>query len=386
MTIARRLTDWTTIVAAARRRIPPFALDYVLGGCGEDRCVDGNRRALDAVTLHPRYSRAVDRPRAAVSLFGHAYRQPFGIAPVGMGDLVWPGAAEVLAAAAARHGLPFVLSTYALVAMERIREIAGDNAWFQIYCPVDVALRDRLLSRVRDAGYRVLVVTVDVPSMSYRPRETRHGISVPLSLAPRTVMQAATHPRWATGLLRRGLPAFHNVDDLAPAHLGPIDRSEFLGTMVDGQVTADHVAEVRRVWPHTLVVKGVLGAADARRYRDVGADAVIVSNHGGRQLDAAPSTVAVLPAIRDAMGRDFPVMADGGVRSGVDVARLLALGADMVFAGRVPYLAVAAGGAAGADHVLTLFADELGRTLRQLGCAEPGALSDFLTTESPAAA
>ena len=364
--------------AQAARRIPRFAWDYAIGGIGAEAGVRRNIDDLQRVLMMPRYlAEGADAPVLATRLFGRTLEAPFGVAPMGLNGLIWPGCEPPIAAAARRHGVVHVLSTHATRSLADMKRHSGDNGWFQLYPPNDPALESDLIGRARQAGYEVLVVTIDIPGATRRARDIRNGLSVPPRIGARTLAHMLARPRWLARLARHGIPHFRNLEPYAPDGLGIEALGRFLGSLLAGHITADRLRRIRDQWPGRLVVKGVLDPAEAAACLACGADAIIVSNHGGRQLDAAPSAAAMLPAIRARLGPDVPVFADGGVRSGLDIARMIALGADYVFLGR-PFLFAATLGDDGADHLIAVLKEELRTTLLQLGCDRPARLPAFL--------
>lgn len=361
----------------ARRRIPHFAWEYLASGTGDDVTVGHNRDALDAVRFLPQLMKGPLDPSIETELFGVRYAAPVGIAPIGLTGLIWPGADEALATTAARRRVPYVLST---VATER-PEVAGPNAdgmgWFQLYPPRDETIRADLLARVARSGFTTLVVTADVPAPSQRERQRKARVRVPPKIGPVLAWQAATRPAWTLALLRQGMPRFRALEDY-------IDRATmqktagFVGANLGGTLSFDYLAEVRELWSGPLVVKGVLDPDDARRCVDVGADAVLVSNHGGRQLDAAPASIDMLPEVVAAVGDQVPVLFDSGVRSGLDVARALAFGASFVFCGRAFMFGLGAVGPSGVDHALQILTEGLRNVMVQTGCSRTEELTDRL--------
>ncbi|NYS25447.1 alpha-hydroxy-acid oxidizing protein [Rhodobacteraceae bacterium 2376] len=364
----RRFPDAAALETAAARRLPGFLRDYLEGGIGPETALRRNRAALDAVRLAPRYLVDDSAPHMAVDVAGTEWRAPFGVAPLGLGGLIWPGAEAMIARAAATAEIGHVLSTFATSALEDIAPIAGWGAAFQLYPPADPGMEADLIARARAAGYRVLMVTVDIPGPTRRRRDIRNGLSVPPRLSPRGLGQIMAAPAWALGAARHGVPGFGT---LAPYFPGTdmAAAAEFLDRMMQGHIGPDRLARIRAAWPGALIIKGVLGVADAALAMELGADGVVVSNHGGRQLDAAPTAPEVLPAIRDRLGANALVLADGGVRSGLDIARMIALGADAVLIGRPFLQAAAAMGPPGPLHLAQLLQAELQTTMIQLGVA-----------------
>ena len=378
----RRFPSVADIEAVALRRLPRFIREYIYCGMGRGGAVRRNRDALAAVELLPRYAIEVGCVTTKCQLLGRCYAAPFGVAPVGFGGLAWPGAQEALALAARDNKIPFTAATFALSSLEKIRESAGEYGWFQLYRPDTPEVETDLLERAGSAGYDTLVVTVDVPYAMRRDHDIRNGFSLPPAFDFFTVLDVLRHPRWgaayALETLRNGLPRFENTDRYAQPGSSPEDALTFIANMTVGHVTPEVVGNLRAQWQGSLVIKGVLSPDDALAYRDAGADALIVSNHGGRQLEAAPSSVKMLPALRAAVGADYPLIADGGVRTGLDICRMLALGADFVLLGRPFYYAIAAMGHAGAEHIMALLKAELDCTMGQLGCTEIADLRDRL--------
>ena len=354
---------------AAARRIPKFAFDFLDGGIGAEACLAANRAALDAVQLAPRY--LVDEsfePELGTSLFGEAHPLPFGAAPLGLSGLFWPRAAEHIAAAATRAGLPVGLSSFATSSIEEVAAIAGDKLWFQLYTTNRAEVDDDLMARARAAGCRTLIVTIDIPTATRRERDMANGLAVPPRIAPKTLWQAAIRPRWALATAAAGRPRFRSMLPYVPNGASLAETARFLTDLIEGHVTPATLKRIRDRWPGRLIVKGVLTAADAVLALEAGADALVVSNHGGRQLDAAPPVPALIPVIREAVGPELPLLADGGVRSGLDVARLIACGADFVLLGRAFAYAVAAAGPAGPGHAIAVLREELRHSLSQSGC------------------
>jgi L-lactate dehydrogenase (cytochrome) len=305
---------------------------------------------------------------------------------MGLSGLVWPHAERILAKAAKEHNVPYTLSTVSTVTLEDIFRIAGENAWFQLYTPKEPEVLRDILRRCKVTGYETVVVTVDVPYKTRRSHDIRNGLSVPPRFDLKTLWQMVSHPEWALRMLFRGVPQFVN---LTPYHSGGTSRNvresieqstKYIEERMGLHITPQRFAEIRELWPRTLLVKGVLDPAEAKAYIDLGADGVIVSNHGGRQLDAAPTAVDVLPQIRVAVGPDVPLLVDGGVRSGLDIARMMALGADFVMMGRPFLYAVAALDSRGGDHAMNVLKAELQSTMGQLGCPALGELPTFLVT------
>ncbi|KQW56549.1 alpha-hydroxy acid oxidase [Variovorax sp. Root411] len=355
----------------ARHVLPRLVFDYVDGGAEDERCLRRNRDALEALPLIPECLRDTSALDIGIELFGSRWRTPFAIAPIGLAGIVRPHADALLARAAQAARVPFILSTASNTRIEDVRTAAPDaTLWMQLYVMGERAIAERIVHRARAAGFEALVLTVDVPVGGLRERDLRHGFRVPMRLTPGTVLDMARHPAWLLRLARNGMPRFANLlldDDGAPVSAQA--QAALLSRTMDRTLTWESLAWLRRLWDGPLLVKGLLGAEDARRAVRHGADGIVVSNHGGRQLDAAPASIAALPAIADAVGGRIPVLMDGGIRRGSDVVKALALGARAVLLGRAPLYGLACDGERGALSVLQLLVQETERTMTLLGAA-----------------
>ncbi len=351
----------------ARRRIPHFAWEYLDAGTGDDVARDRNISALQDVTFTPQVMKGPLRPYIGTELFGVHYSAPIGIAPIGMTGLIWPGASASLALTAASRSIPFVLSTVGTEKPEVIGPLVEGMGWFQLYPPRDASVRDDIIARAASSGFTTLVVTADVPIASRRERQRKARIRVPPSIGPRLIAQALLRPVWAVELMKHGLPRFRTLERYLDAATMR-NAVGFVGASLGGTFSFDYLTEVRDQWKGPLVIKGILDPDDAARCVDAGADAVIVSNHGGRQLDGAVASIDALPAVVERIGNAAPVLFDGGVRHGIDVARAIALGASFVFCGRAFMYGLGALGDRGPEHVLDILTDGLINTMHQTGC------------------
>lgn len=391
--LRRRFPTVEHLDRQARRRIPHFAYDFVAGGVGDDLCVRRNRAAMEAVQLLPRYGIDVAQPETAVELFGRRYAMPAGIAPMGLAGLAWPGVDEMLARAAQAARIPYVSSTVANAPLERLAALAPDVFWFQLYnLPGDdFAVARALVARAEAAGAHVLVLTLDVPSRQKRPRDVRNGLAVPFRPSLRTMLDVARAPLWGMATLRHGQPRFENFLPYLEEPPGTAALAAFAYHRMAGPLTWEAVARFRDLWPRALVIKGILHPEDAQRAVALGADGILVSNHGGRQLDVAPASIDVLPAIAQRVGGRATLLLDGSVRSGLDVLKALSRGAAATLAGRAFLLGAAALGERGAGHVAALFAEEIRAGMAQLGLRRPAeapsldAVHPGAVTLSPAA-
>ena len=350
----------------AKARIPNFAFDYVDGGIDEEHGKRRNRQAWHEIELVPRYLKDVGTVDSATRIFGREYAMPIGVPPVGLGNMMWPGAETALASAAQKAKIPYILSTFSTTALEDIARCAPDVCWFQLYVPKKVDVMKDILQRVKQAGYHVLVVTLDIPVGAKRNRELKNGLKLPFSFTPNILWQCAIHPLWALQTLAHGQPDFVNVLRYKE---GPNEGlGQFITNFNMHGVTRERVEMIRELWEGPLVLKGVQYEQDVRDALDIGIDGIIVSNHGGRQLDGAPSSVKSLREISAEARAKMAVMVDSGIRTGMDVVRARALGAEMTFSGRSFFWGMGAMGKRGADQVIGIFQDEIDRTLKQLGC------------------
>lgn len=361
----------------AQRRLPRVAWDYLERGAEDDVTLAANRAAFERIHFQPRTLVDVSDRTLRHELFGKTYSAPFGIAPTGAAGLYCFDADIALARAAQAAGVPFVLSTASFVAMERVAREAGGSQWFQLYMSKDRDAAARLVRRALDAGFEALVVTTDVPVGANREYNLRNGFAIPFRINARNVADGLLHPRWLAQvflrtLLSDGVPRFRNVDSNVGGRIIAQDLSAFRARR-DALDWSD-IAWLRTVWPRQLLVKGILTVADARLALQHGADGVVVSNHGGRQLDGALAAIDALPAIAAAVGEHMPVLFDSGVRRGSDIVKALALGADFVFTGRATLYGAAAGGEAGVARALELLRTETDRVLALLGCNSVAAL------------
>jgi (S)-mandelate dehydrogenase len=352
----------------AKRHLPRFCFDFVEGGLEDEHGIERNEAAFRRHRLLPRYLVDTGTRDLSTTLFGRRYSLPFGIAPTGLAGLFRPGADLMLAEAAAAANIPFIMSGASTASIEAAARAAPEHSWYQLYAARDPKISEDLIRRSRDAGLAALVLTVDVPVNSKRERNIRNGFVRPYKLKPSVLLEMVRHPAWIADYLRHGRPVFANWAPYAPPGADFDAVADLLQAQTPSVQTWRDLETYRRLWPRTFIVKGILHPDDARRAAELGVDGIMVSNHGGRQLDRAPSPLEVLLPIKQAVGSKLTVMFDSGVRRGSDIVVARCLGAQFIFLGRATLYGVAAGGVAGARRAIDILRDEIDRVLIQLGC------------------
>ena len=365
----------------AKKRIPKFAFEYLDGGCNEDVNLLKNTSEIRQVELKPEYLTKHTSSNLKTELFGHTYDAPFGIAPIGLQGLMWPKSPEILAEAAYSNNIPFILSTVTTSSIERIAEITHGKAWFQLYHPAKNELRDDILKRASDSGYSVLVILCDVPTFGFRPRDIRNGLAMPPSMSLRNILQVCSKPRWAYETLKKGQPNFEILKPYMPKNLDLKQLGHFMDQTFSGRLNEEKIKPIRDMWKGKIVLKGVANEIDAEKAIRLGLDGIIVSNHGGRQLDAGESTINPLTRIAKKYGNSIEVMMDSGIRSGPDIARTLASGASFTFLGRSFMYGVAALGNRGGNHTISLLKTQLQQVMEQVSCEEIKEFPKFLVSK-----
>ena len=364
----------------ARQRMPGFAYDYLAGGCFNEINLQKNTQEIREVELKPWYLRDYPGSDLSTELFGKTYDAPFGVAPIGLQGLMWPRATEILAKAAHQHNIPFVLSTVGTASIETVAELTEGNAWFQLYHPAEDDLRDKLLDRAADAELPVLVILADTPTFGWRPKEIHNGLSIPPKMSLRNVFQMMTHPTWSFGQLSAGAPEFKTMKPYIPKGLSMKHLGLFMNKTFSGRLTADKISAIRDRWKGKLVIKGIVNPEDAEKAISLGVDGMIVSNHGGRQLDVGQSTIKPLSALAKEFGSRTTMMIDSGVRNGPDVACAIASGAKLAFLGRSFMYGVGALGANGGDHTMTMLKRQLQQVMEQVACEKIEDLPNHLVS------
>ena len=362
----------------ARKRIPRFAFEYLDGGCNEDVNLHRNTSDIRDVELIPQYLSKHVKSDMSTGLFGHTYDAPFGISPIGLQGLMWPRTPEILAEAAFKHNIPFCLSTVSTSSIETIAKITEGRAWFQLYHPTEDHVRDDIIKRVKDAEMPVLVILADVPTFGYRPRDIRNGLAMPPSMSLRNIMQIIGRPKWALNTLKHGKPEFETLKPYMPPGLDMKQLGMFMDRTFSGRLNEEKIKPIRDMWPGKLVIKGVACEADAERAVRLGVDGLWVSNHGGRQLDAGQSAIAAMRTIADKFKGQATIMMDSGIRSGPDIARTMASGAEFTMLGRTFMYGTAALGEQGGNHTIAILKRQLQQVMEQLCCQSTADFANHL--------
>ena len=354
----------------AKKRLPKIAYDFIEGGTDDETGLVTNEQAFRQARIVPRYLVDVSVRDQSTTLFGRTYSSPIGIAPTGLAGLFRRGADLMLAEAAREANVPFIMSGSSTGSIEDLGKLAPDHGWYQLYSSKDEAISEDLVKRTADAGLKTLVFTVDVPEGSNRERNQRNGWGRPLKLSLATKLEALEHPAWMLEWIRHGTPYFSNWAKYA----GPGASAEKVADLVAYQnrapMTWKHVERFRSLFKGNFVLKGIMHPDDAIRAHSLGVDGIMVSNHGARQLDNAPSPLHVLPAINEAVGEKMTVMFDGGIRRGLDAIIALCMGAKFVFQGRPTLYGVTAGGIPGAKAALGIFRKEIDISMAQIGATK----------------
>ena len=365
----------------AKERIPKFAFEYLDGGCNEEVNLKRNTTEIRDVQLRPNYLDKYHGASLKTELFGHVYDAPFGIAPVGLQGLMWPNAAEILAKSAFENNIPYVLSTVSTSSIERISEITEGRAWFQLYHPVENSMRNDMLKRAEAAQCPVLVLLCDAPSFGFRAKEIRNGLSMPPKMSLNNILQIFGKPNWALQTLKHGQPSFEVLKPYMPKGLDLKQLGIFMDQTFSKRMNMEKIAPIRDLWKGKIVLKGVATEADTEKAIQLGLDGIIVSNHGGRQLDAGESTIKPMTRISKKYSSQIKVMMDSGVRSGPDIARTMASGAQFTFLGRSFMYGVAALGQQGGDHTIALLKTQLQQVMEQIGCENIQDFPKFLISK-----
>jgi len=352
------------LINKATKRIPFFISEYLFSGTGNDKVAVANNNIFEDVFLIPKYLKGAVEVETEQTIIGSKYGAPFGVAPIGSGGSIWPGAEIALAKMCTKKKIPYCLSSVASLSLEEISPHLEGNGWFQLYPPKDKVIRDDILKRASDAGFSVLVVTVDIPATSRRERVKKAGVTIPPKLNLKTFFQALLRPLWSIGTLLQGMPSF-----------GTMTKYNFLSqdeltknwNEMPRYIDWEYLSEIRSLWKGQIILKGILDEENAIKASKV-VDAIYLSNHGGRQIDLVPSPLQLLPNIRKKLGKDFPIIIDSGYLSGQDIAKALVLGADFVMLGRAFMIGVSALGKKGAEHVHYILHDELSNIMEQMCC------------------
>ncbi len=370
---------------AAQRHLPRAIFDFFDGGAEDELTLRDNRAAFARLSFAPRVLRDVSVINTGTQLLEQSAALPMAIAPTGAVGYGRPGGDVAIARAAAAAGIPYTLSSSATASIEQIADAAPGRLWFQSYIFKNKTFQAALIERARVADYEALMITVDLPVGGKRERDQRNDFSVPFKLTPKNMLDFALHPAWMLNILRRGLPVMENLRELELASTRPSASAiaSSVGKNYDTAFDWDALQKLRDQWPRKLIVKGVLHPVDAQRLADMGCDAVVVSNHGGRQLDGAVATLDALPGIVQAIGGRIPVLLDGGIRRGSDIVKALACGASGVLLGRATLYGAVAGGQAGAERAIAILKDELTRTMQLCGVCTIQEIEAALLFTSP---
>ncbi|MFC3813244.1 alpha-hydroxy acid oxidase [Lacihabitans lacunae] len=352
----------------AEKRIPRFAFEYLDGGCNEDVNLIKNTSDLHQIELKPTYLNKHAGSSMKTELFGHVYDAPFGISPVGLQGLMWPNAPEILAKAAKEHNIPFILSTVTTSSIEKIGQVTDGKFWFQLYHPAENSLRDDILLRAENAGCEVLCILCDVPSFGFRPRDIRNGLAMPPKMSIKNFIQIFGKPQWALNTLFHGQPEFATMKKYMPKNLNMKALGAYMNQTFSGRVNEDKISAIRDKWKGKIVLKGVASEEDTRLAIKLGLDGIIVSNHGGRQLDAGQSSIKSLEPIVEKYKGQIKIMMDSGIQSGPDIARTLASGAEFALMGRAFMYGVAALGKQGGNHTISMLKTQLNQVMEQVCC------------------
>ncbi|HCP33549.1 MAG TPA: alpha-hydroxy-acid oxidizing enzyme [Deltaproteobacteria bacterium] len=351
----------------ARTRLPKIMFDFIDGAAGQENASYNNVLSLERLRLLPKVLQNVVERDLRTSILGEEYHLPIGIAPMGMCDLAWAGTDHAFAEAARNQRIPLCLSTAASSSIEEMMEQSSGRTWFQLYVGASFEEGLEKVQRVADAGCQTLILTVDVPEVAPRWRDLHNGFKVPFRIGPKQFIDFASHPRWVIETLWHGVPRPVHFPDPNVKQKDGQKAKGFNREETRGKVDWSFLRQLRDQWAGKLIVKGVLSPEDAKKIQDYGADAIYVSNHGGRQLDSAPSAISRLPVIREALGKGFPLIFDSGIRNGEGVVKALALGADFVMLGRPFLYAAGAAGRKGVFRMIELLSNEISLCMAQLG-------------------
>ena len=376
--INSKYPDIEYLRARAKKRIPKFAFEYLDGGCNSGVNLRRNTADIRAVQFKPVYLRDHGEASLKTRLFDKIYDAPFGVAPIGLQGLMWPRASEILAKAAFDYNIPFILSTVATASLETISEITEGNAWFQLYHPIEDRLRDDILERLEAAGYPALVILSDVPTFGYRSKEIINGLAMPPRMTARNMWQIMARPNWALQTLMAGIPTFKSLTPYIPKRANLKHLGIFMNRTFSGRLNEEKISTIRDKWKGKLILKGVASDEDTETAIKLGLDGIIVSNHGGRQLDHGQSSIAALRTIVATYKNQIKIMLDSGMRTGPDIASVLASGAEFTFLGRSFMYGVAALGKQGGNHTISILKKQLTQVMEQLCCDRIEDLSSHL--------
>ena len=351
-------------IKLSKKRLPKLVFDFIDGASGDDKLAEINSTALDQIRLEPKVFRNVENRNLSKKIFDFNFDYPFGFAPMGMTNLSWPEADKMIAKESAYNNIPTCVSMASSTTLEDMFTFSEGHSWMQIYIFQSEEFIMELLKRAEGIGYKVLILTVDVPILSRRARDDRNGFGYPFKIGPKQFLDFALHPQWSLTTLFKGAPQPMNY---VTSKSGD---QVFRRKESRGATDWNTLKRVRDAWKGKLIIKGVMNSEDALKIKEAGADAIQVSNHGGRQLDSATASINALPLIRKALGDDFPILFDSGIRSGSDILRALALGADFVMFGRPLMYAIGADGARGLRRIINLIKEELSTNLGLVGLTD----------------
>ena len=352
----------------AKKRIPKFAFEYLDGGCNNEQSLFKNTNDIRNVEIKPKY--IVDKKNVSIKikLFGVEYDAPFGIAPIGLQGLIWPKSPEILAKSAFENNIPFILSTVSTSNIEKISEITEGKVWFQLYHPSNDSITENILKRAEYSGIKNLIILADVPTFGYRDKEIINGLSLPPKITLSNLKNMLSKPRWLINTILNGRPTFETLKPYMSNNMNLKQLGKFMDATFSGRLNKDKISRLRDLWKGNIIIKGLESLDDIKVSEKLGLDGVIISNHGGRQIDIGESTINSLRKIKLNYKGKLKIMMDSGIRDGSDVARVMACGAEFTFLGRTFMYSVAALGNNGGDHCVSMLKKQLNQIMEQLSC------------------